>query len=152
VRLSQLVRRGLRSPPRAVARRLAYEVGVQAERFLAPRRARRFGLAAILRATETPDLESLWRRLSERPYPAHTEAVAPDAYRGLCPGDEERIHAAAEEAAAHRVTLLGSGPVDLGARFDWSTDFKSGVAWPRRFMRDISYVNPHDASDVKVPW
>jgi hypothetical protein len=135
-----------------VARRLAYEVAVQAERFLAPRRARRFGREALLRATEAPDIESLWRRLSERPYPAHTGAVSPEAYRGLCPGDEERIRAAAEDARAHRVTLLGSGPVELGPRFDWSTDFKSGVAWPRRFMRDIAYVNPDDESDVKVPW
>jgi hypothetical protein len=152
VRLLQLVRRGLRSPPRVVARRLAYEVAVQAERFLAPYRARRFGVDALLRATEVPDVESLWRRLGERAYPAHTSAVSPEAYRGLCPGDEERIRAAAEDARAHRVTLLGSGPVELGPHFDWSTDFKSGVAWPRRFMGDISYVNPDDASDVKVPW
>jgi hypothetical protein len=135
-----------------VARRLAYEVAVQAERFLAPRRARRFGREALLRATEAADIESLWRRLSERPYPAHTRGVSPDTYGRLCPGDGERIRAAAEDARAHRVTLLGSGPVELGLRFDWSTDFKSGVAWPRRFMRDIAYVNPDDESDVKVPW
>jgi hypothetical protein len=135
-----------------VARRLAYEVAVQAERFLAPRRARRFGRKALLHATNAPDLDSLWRRLSEGPYPAHTRAVSRKSYRTLCPGDEERILAAAEDARAHRVSVLGSGPVELGPHFDWSTDFKSGVAWPRRFMRDIAYVNPNDDSDVKVPW
>ncbi|HXB57601.1 MAG TPA: alginate lyase family protein [Vicinamibacteria bacterium] len=152
MRLSQIVRWGLRRPPRAVARRVAYELAAQAERFLAPRRARRFSREALLRATGAPDIDSLWRRLSERPYPAYTRPVSPEAYRDLCPGDEERILAAAEDARAHRVSLLGSGPVELGPRFDWSADFKSGVAWPRRFMRDIAYVNPDDASDVKVPW
>jgi hypothetical protein len=152
VRFATILLRALRSRPKAVAHRLVYEMGVQAERFLAPRRARRFGPEALLRATEAPSIESLWRRLSERPYPAHTEAVSPEVYRGLCPGDEDRIRAWAEDARAHRVTLLGSGPVELGPHFDWSSDFKSGIAWPRRFMRDIAYVNPDDASDVKVPW
>jgi uncharacterized heparinase superfamily protein len=31
-------------------------------------------------------------------------------------------------------------------------DYRSGVAWPRGYMRDIRYVNPHDDSDVKFPW
>jgi uncharacterized heparinase superfamily protein len=73
-------------------------------------------------------------------------------HRRLCPGDEGRILAAAEEALAHRVRLLGPETVDLGPRIDWLRDFRSGVSWPRRYMRDVAYVNPHDASDVKVPW
>ena len=42
--------------------------------------------------------------------------------------------------------------MELGPSIDWLRDFRSGVAWPRRYMRDIEYVNPDDASDVKVPW
>ena len=73
-------------------------------------------------------------------------------HRRLCPGDEELIHAAAADALAHRVRLLGPETVELGPSIDWLRDFRSGVAWPRRYMRDIEYVNPDDASDVKVPW
>ena len=53
-------------------------------------------------------------------------------------------------AARHRVRLLGPTLVDLGDRIDWLRDFHSGVAWPRGYMRDIAYVNPDDASDVKA--
>jgi uncharacterized heparinase superfamily protein len=94
----------------------------------------------------------LWQRLAERPYPAQTRPINHTEYRRLCPGDGERIRAAAEEALAHRVTLLGPDVLNLGPRIDWSRDYRSGVAWPRRYMRDIEYVNPHDSSDVKVPW
>jgi hypothetical protein len=148
----QLLRRALRKPPSVVARRLGYEARVQAERYLAPRRARRFDRRRLLQATGDPDLDSLWHRLAERPYPAHTREFDADAHRRLCPGDEERIRALADDALAHRVRLLGSGTVELGPTIDWLQDFKSGVAWPRRYMRDIAYVDPGDASDVKVPW
>jgi uncharacterized heparinase superfamily protein len=48
--------------------------------------------------------------------------------------------------------LLGPETVNLGPRIDWLRDYKSGVSWPRGYMRDIVYVNPCDSSDVKVPW
>ena len=64
------------------------------------------------------------------------------AHRALCPGDEPLILAAAADALAHRVTLLGPDAVELGAEIDWSRDFKSGVAWPRRYMRDIELRQP----------
>ena len=150
--LIQLVRRGLRKPPRVIARRIAYTAEVEAERFLAPWRARRFDRRRLLAACGDTDLASLWSRLAMRPFPAHTIAVAPPVLRRLCPGDEERILAAAEDALAHRVRLLGPETVDLGPRIDWLRDYKTGVAWPRGYMRDIVYVNPHDTSDVKVPW
>ena len=150
--LVQLLRRGLRKPPRVIARRVALEAAVQAERYLAPWRARRFDRRRLLEACGAPDLDSLWSRLAARPYPAHTIAVAPPVLRRLCPGDEERILAAAEDALAHRVRLLGPETVSLGPHIDWLRDHKTGVAWPRGYMRDIVYVNPHDTSDVKVPW
>jgi hypothetical protein len=152
MRLSHLLRRGLRKPPRVIARRVAYEARVQAERYLAPLRARRFDLRRLLRACEAPDLDSLWARLAARPYPSHTDRVDRAEHERLCPGDRERILAAAESALAHRVRLLGPETADLGPRIDWLRDFKAGVAWPRGYMRDIAYVNPHDSSDVKVAW
>ena len=145
-------RRALRKPPRVVASRIAQEMEVQAERYLAPWRARRFSARRLLRECGERDLDGLWRRLAERPYPAYTGRVDAAEHTKLCPGDAERIRAAAEDAAAHRVRLLGPDTVELGPRINWLRDFRSGVAWPRGYMRDIVYVNPHDSSDVKVAW
>jgi len=141
----------LRKPPRVVFRRLAYEASVHAERYRAPWRARTFGLRHLLRACRAADLDSLWNRLAARPYPAFT-APDPADHARLCPGDEERILAAAEDALAHRVRLMGPDVRELGPRIDWLKDYRSGVSWPRGYMRDIRYVNPHDDSDVKFPW
>ncbi len=57
----------------------------------------------------------------------------------------------ADEIAAHRFDLLGSGPTELGSHIDWRTDFKSGRRWPLRHgsLLPVSYG---DGSDIKVPW
>jgi hypothetical protein len=149
---ARLVGRALRTPPRLVVRRAAHEARTQADRYLAPWRARRFDLHRLLSACGEPDLDALWRRLASRPYPAHTERVDAAEYERLCPGDGARIRKAAADAAAHRVRILGPETVELGPRIDWLRDFRSGVSWPRGYMRDIVYVNPRDASDVKVAW
>ncbi|WP_373565591.1 heparinase II/III family protein, partial [Staphylococcus aureus] len=58
----------------------------------------------------------------------------------------------AENALAHRVDLLGSGPKELGTQIEWHTDFKTGLSWPPRYFSDIDYNNLGRPSDVKVPW
>jgi uncharacterized heparinase superfamily protein len=146
-----LLVRALRKPPRVVLGRMAYEVNAHAERYRAPWRARTFGLRRLLRACAAPDLDTLWTKLATRPYSGYTSPDAPE-YRRLCPGDDARILAAAEDALAHRVRLMGPDVRDVGPRIDWLKDDRSGVSWPRRYMRDIRYVNPHDGSDVKFPW
>ncbi len=147
-----LLKRALRKPPRVIASRIAQEVRLHADRYLAPWRARRLDGRALLRLCEASDLDTLWQRLAARPYPAHTSGIDLDAHRRLCPGDEEQIRKAAADAVGHRVRILGPETVDLGPRIDWVRDFRSGVAWPRGYMRDIVYVNPTDTSDVKVAW
>jgi Heparinase II/III-like protein/Heparinase II/III N-terminus len=57
----------------------------------------------------------------------------------------------ADEIAAHRFDLLGSGPTDLGAEIDWHTDFKTGRHWPLRHS-SLLPVAYGDGSDIKVPW
>jgi uncharacterized heparinase superfamily protein len=52
---------------------------------------------------------------------------------------------------AHRFDLLGSGPVELGARIDWQRDFKSGRRWRLRHISLVT-VSYRDGSDIKVPW
>ena len=59
--------------------------------------------------------------------------------------------ARADEVAAHRFDLLGSGPTELGPEIDWLTDFKSGRRWPLHHgsLLRLAYG---DGSDIKVPW
>ncbi len=150
--LLRLVRSAVRKPPRLVAERAAQELRAQADRYLGPWRAGRFDRRRLLRACGERDLAALWEDLATRPYPAYTERVDVAAHARLCPGDAARIRSAAEDAVAHRVRLLGPETAELGPRIDWLKDFRSGIGWPRRYMRDIVYVNRHDRSDVKVPW
>ena len=67
--------------------------------------------------------------------------------------DEEReeLLLRAERIADHTFDLLGSGPTRLGARIDWSCDFKMGRRWPLDHISRIPVSYP-DHSDIKVPW
>src|SRR5689334_13486178 len=85
------VRRGLRKPPRYILERLASDAREQAEKVLGPRRARRFGLNALLGATGAKNLEQLWAQLRTRRYPALTTSVSLEEYERICPGDFGRI-------------------------------------------------------------
>ena len=59
----------------------------------------------------------------------------------------------ADDALAHRFDLLGSGPVELGAKIDWHTDFKSGHRWPPgAYYADCRYAPFPGGFDIKVPW
>ena len=53
---------------------------------------------------------------------------------------------------AHRIDLLGSGPVELGPVIDWHRDYKTGDRWPLGYFRSIEYLNPGRPSDVKTAW
>jgi uncharacterized heparinase superfamily protein len=144
--------RVLRKPPRVVLQRLLTEVSAQTDRFRAPRRARAFDINALLGLTAASSLQQLWARLADRSYAIPVQQVEKDDYEVACPGDRARIVSGAACALAHRVDLLGSGPVDLGSPIDWHTDFKTGYSWPPAFARDIDYANLDRPSDVKVPW
>jgi uncharacterized heparinase superfamily protein len=63
-----------------------------------------------------------------------------------------RLRAEADEVLTHRLDVLGSGPVQLGAEIDWHVDFKSGYRWPRDFYQDVVRTRLDDSSDAKVPW
>jgi uncharacterized heparinase superfamily protein len=58
----------------------------------------------------------------------------------------------ADEALAHRVTLLGADGVELGETIPWDLDFKSGHRWAPGFYQDVEVTRLDDASDAKVPW
>lgn len=66
-------------------------------------------------------------------------------------GARVQLLTVAEEIAAHRFDLLGSGPTDLGPEIDWRLDFKSGRRWPLEHISRLVISYPDD-SDIKVPW
>jgi hypothetical protein len=67
-------------------------------------------------------------------------------------GPANALREEADHVLGHRVDLLGSGLVDLGAHIDWHRDFKSGYCWPRGFYRELEVTRLDDSSDAKVPW
>jgi uncharacterized heparinase superfamily protein len=146
------VRRALKKPPGFLVRRALHELMTEADCFLAAPRARRFDENALLRTAGAPNLASLWQQLAERPYLAHTAPVEPALFERACPGEQQRLLAAAEEAALRRVNLLGSGLIDLGSPTHWSRDYKSGCSWPPGFAPRMKYVRPEQGGDVKMPW
>lgn len=58
----------------------------------------------------------------------------------------------AEEALAHRATLLGAERLELGETIPWDLDFKSGYRWPLAFYQDVEVTRLDDGSDAKIPW
>ncbi|RMG49090.1 MAG: hypothetical protein D6723_14355 [Acidobacteria bacterium] len=147
-----LIRRGLRKPPRVILQRLGDELWAELERFLAPARARRMTGRRLARLFGLPDLDALWVHLGQNSYVSPVGPVDADTYDQLCPGDAARIIQQAERALQHEVDLLGSGPVSLGEKVDWLKDYKTGIRWPRAYIRSIEYNNPDQPSDVKFPW
>jgi uncharacterized heparinase superfamily protein len=108
--------------------------------------------ASLLKALEADDFSRLWRRLASRPFPAITDPVELAEYETHCAGDGRRILDAADEALLHRVTLLGSGPIELGKSIDWHKDYKVGRRWTPQYSRSMSYYDHDQPSDVKIPW
>ena len=151
-RLLELLRRGARASPFAVARWLARHAKGELDQHLAPGRQRKLTEARLLAELGADDLDRLWARLTAAPFPATTQPVAAEAYEKLCPGDAARIRAAAAMVMERRVDLLGSGPVALGTPIDWHRDFKSGHSWPLKPHRRLDVLDLDNPSDVKAPW
>jgi hypothetical protein len=145
------VARILRKPPRYIIERAIQELRGQVERFAAPRRGKWLTCDRLLRAAGQPSIGAWWESLADLPFLTVTsmDVAALDA---LCPGDSARILREADHALAHRVDLLGSGPVDLGSEVDWHRDYKSGARWQPAYCRNIKYNDLDRPSDVKFPW
>ncbi|NDD29334.1 MAG: hypothetical protein EB084_13815 [Proteobacteria bacterium] len=139
-----------RKPPHVIAHRARQEALSIIDRWRLPRRARAFDVNALLSACAAPDIDTLWQRLRVAPYATYMPRESDAATMGE--HERARVRMAATRAARHEVDLLGSGPVDLGPRIDWHTDFKSGLAFPDTHARAIDYADLCRPSDVKVPW
>jgi uncharacterized heparinase superfamily protein len=145
------IRRVLRKPPGYLLERVAQEGRRAADRWLAPRRALAMTEPNLLNLLGAPSVDAAWRAMLDRPYP-FLQQVTRAELEAIAPGEVDRIRSAAEDALAHRVDLLGAGPVDLGAKIDWHRDFKTGRRWPPQYCHAIDYANLDQPSDVKSPW
>lgn len=146
-----MIKRGMKKPPRYIIQRIIHELRGQVERHVAPRRARQLSAKVLAKRAGYSSLDQWWDALATRPYLAQTEMPHVDLER-IYPCDQTRILNAAEHAIAHKVDLLGSGPVEMGAEIDWQRDYKTGHRWVHAYCRDIEYNNPDRPSDVKFPW
>jgi len=155
-RLFELIRRGWRKPPHVIARWLATRLAAEIYQFRAPARARALTPDALLAKLGGGSMDALWRRLADATFPTFMGPVTGDEYDKACPGGKDRILAAADDALAGRVNLLGSGPVDLASpiptSIPWHQDFKSGYGWPIVPSRRIDVLDLHRNSDIKAPW
>lgn len=148
----QKIKRGFQKPPGLIIRYLFRIVNDELERCRGPLRERRLAKGRLFRFTGGKDIDDLWKFLADRPYPALVQSPMIPEYDMICPGDRERIFREADEALAHRVDLLGSGPVELGENINWHQDYKTGISWKRDYFKDIDCNNPELPSDVKFPW
>lgn len=145
------LRRILSKPPRYIAERALDEARRRFERIRSPSRTAALTPEYLAASQGFASVDSWWEGLGARPYPAYFAPITAD-YDLICPGDRDRIIAAAERACEHRVDLLGSGDVFLGDRISWHRDYKSGYGWPRGYFSTLRYGRPEQASDVKFPW
>jgi hypothetical protein len=90
--------------------------------------------------------------LRERVLPAMPTVAHFAGGLGELPDEDRRgLIAVAEEVAAHRFDLLGSGPTGVGDQIPWRRDFKHGREWPLEHISRLPIVFG-DGSDIKVPW
>src|SRR5262249_48134795 len=144
-------KRALRKSPRYLAARGIEAVRARAQRPWSAIVPKLVTARTLLRDAEAQDIDELWNALSVRPFflsPAHRAEWA-DVFIREYGGVRERIVEDADRSIRHEFDLLGSGPVALGERIPWLTDFKTGKTWPLQYCRRIEYNELDRPTDVK---
>ena len=86
---------------------------------------------------------------ASRFYSSHRENLRPFV-RDNFPAWIDRAVEEAERLSKHEITLLGHGPVELGAEIDWHRDPITGRVWERRFWADYRPVDDSEGLDPKI--
>ncbi len=79
-------------------------------------------------------------------------AVRRDLLEGHDPAAREAVLAAAEEALAGRVPILGLGSMPVGRPPDWHRDWAGGGRWPLKPSQAIDYLDFGSGTDVRLTW
>jgi len=120
--------------------------------------AHRSGLAdpGLIRGV-TPDLDPVevraWDRAAGFPVDQHVKEQVIAALGQFSPQIISLTQAEADRSCSHIFDLLGSGPVSLGEKIPWHTDFKTGYCWnPKVYYKRIREAPYPGGYDIKVPW
>ncbi len=145
------IKRLFKKPPSYILSRLNSELQHELDRFSQPRYGKKFTDKKLLDRLGDIDISSCWSRLEQRDNPFYFPDKLPDSGPELR-GGLDRILKKADEAIEHKIDLMGSGLISLGANINWLQDYKSGDVWPTGYFRGIDYMNPGRLSDVKTVW
>lgn len=85
-------------------------------------------------------------------FPSQDHASIRAAWDSLGADARVALMRLADDAAANRFDLLGSGICDLGPTIDWHRDFKSGAVWEIKPIGQVPTLHGLPGSDIKVPW
>lgn len=151
-----LVRRVLRffrKPPKYIFHRFFFEVKLVSDRIFHSRPDAKVSKEAFLRIANASSIPSLWQRHSLLPFVTPDYEEADIAYFKMeLPDSAGKIFESADKAMDKTISLLGTGLFSLGEKILWNCDYKTQIAWPNKYYRDINYVSHSDKSDVKIPW
>jgi uncharacterized heparinase superfamily protein len=147
-----MARYALSRSPRSIGRRLVREIRGRLARRADLQIARRSRVPRHRPPLNSDTVDGVWADLARRPYASGTIHLDPVMTDAICAGETVRVLAAAEDAVAHRVELLGSGPLQLGNPIDWLRDYKSGVRWELRYAPGHNFAELDRSTDVKFPW
>lgn len=146
------LKRVSKKPPKIIFERILFEINIFLGQFITPLWVRLFSDQKFLTKVNSNNIEELWMELSQRPYFSNVREIDPVFFTKYCLEEYQQIKYLAELAFANKINLLGTGLVELGEKIDWHKDYKSNIRWSPKYISKISYSNPYDSSDVKIPW
>jgi hypothetical protein len=146
------VKRVLKKPPKFIVERILYEIKAEIGRFWEPLYPRFVTQAYFLKKFKSFSIDELWSELGKKPYAIDCTFVSQEVYEAKTSDSKARILKKAAEVIEHKVNLLGSGLISLGETIEWSKDYKTSFAWPKKYFRSISYSDLENPTDVKFPW
>lgn len=151
--LVRKVARLLSKSPVYVVKRLWSEFKICIDRFIYSRPDKKISGKNFLQIANARSINELWERHQSSDFIFDIKSEEDIwFYKTQFPNLALDVFAKADMALQRKVSLLGTGTIDLGKNIQWNKDYKSGVEWGNRYYRDISYVNFDDKSDVKIPW
>ncbi len=118
------------------------------------RRIRDFNSGDVARSVGASSLSEFWRLIRADGF-LYSEAEREQLralYLRHYPQELASLRDTVDRILTHEFDLLGSGPIRLGPRMDWHTDFKTGRKWDLSPSGGIDYAEIDQPSDVKIPW
>lgn len=146
-----LIRLGWNKPPKTIAKWILRKLKARRAARGLPRWEKWLGKSSLTAALDQGSFDVLVETMrSANPFPGLSD---PRTIKStIKPEAKANILARAEKAMRHEVDMLGSGPVNLGERIDWSLDFKSGTRWAMNGSLGLPVNDLKNPSDIKVPW